>query len=480
MDAGIGEASFGPSSCADGLDNDNNGLTDCADPNCKDQTCRGATDTCDLAEVCTSGACPSDALKAASVVCRASAGDCDVEERCTGGNAACPTDALKSATSLCRGVAGLCDAEELCTGTSPTCPADVVRSVGSVCRAAFGTCDVAEVCSGAAVSCPPDGFKSSATVCRASAGSCDLEEKCTGAAALCPADARTPTGTLCRAVAGSCDVAEVCSGAVACPVDQFVSAGTSCRAAVGPCDAPEACGGSGALCPVDALQLSSYLCRGATCSSGQSIPDLYCGGATTQCPVPASTTCGGGAYLCQDGASCYSGCSSAGGGAGVCGSGYFCNGSVCTGLLSAQSVCTSGFECAAGVCTTFWRDADQDLYTAAATSFCGTTPPGSGWRAAQNGNDCDDDDSRVHPGQVAYFTSPRFGAGSYDFNCNGADEKENTKVGTTCGLVADGCGSDADGWLALPACGASGQILHCVKSGSVCVKNQIARVQGCQ
>src|SRR5256885_1125100 len=46
--------------CADGVDDDGNGQTDCADPNCQDQSCDDG-DLCTLGDVCNGGTCGGSA-----------------------------------------------------------------------------------------------------------------------------------------------------------------------------------------------------------------------------------------------------------------------------------------------------------------------------------------------------------------------------------------------------------------------------------
>ena len=80
--------------------------------------------------------------------------------------------------------------------------------------------------------------------------------------------------------------------------------------------------------------------------------------------------------------------------------------------------------------------------------------------------DCDDDDSNAYPGQSLYFSSSRAN-GSYDYNCDGIEEKEDESVApqfcnwdtefNPARCVANSSGS---GWrTAAPDCGQSGTYL---------------------
>jgi len=76
--------------------------------------------------------------------------------------------------------------------------------------------------------------------------------------------------------------------------------------------------------------------------------------------------------------------------------------------------------------------------------------------------DCDDSDSRAHPGQTDYFGSER-NAGAYDFDCDGVDSQVNVKQGQQCHLDWFDC--EGTGWMiSVPPCGETGTYHEC-KSG---------------
>jgi hypothetical protein len=94
-------------------------------------------------------------------------------------------------------------------------------------------------------------------------------------------------------------------------------------------------------------------------------------------------------------------------------------------------------------------DADHDGYTSLSTPGC-------------TGNDCDDDDSNVHPGQTAFFTVER-ASGGFDYDCDGVEERawsEALDCSLLGGSVLNGCeGQGFSG--SVPACGTSGSWIEC-------------------
>ena len=81
-------------------------------------------------------------------------------------------------------------------------------------------------------------------------------------------------------------------------------------------------------------------------------------------------------------------------------------------------------------------------------------------------NDCDDTDSRTHPGQgylVDLAAPPRNG----DWNCDGVVNKLYAPNLTCSGLLGATC-SATSGFTGDPACGAAGTLVTCVVSGVSC------------
>ena len=152
--------------CADGLDNDADTAVDCADTDCEGLTCRAAPGVCDVAEVCTGGACPMNRMADAGTECRpATDGGCDVAEACDGRNTGCPTDAFAPNTQVCRPAGSVCDVAESCSGGAPTCPPDRFVLVGTPCGATcMQICDNAGTCGGSGGACP-NGFGCGTGMC---------------------------------------------------------------------------------------------------------------------------------------------------------------------------------------------------------------------------------------------------------------------------------------------------------------------------
>lgn len=105
--------------------------------------------------------------------------------------------------------------------------------------------------------------------------------------------------------------------------------------------------------------------------------------------------------------------------------------------------CVASDECASGACRTYYPDQDGDSFgvTSAPESFsrCDATPmPPSGFAAA--GGDCCDSDPGAKPSVVAYFTS-RNRCGTFDWNCNGAEERQGTQTCPTTGNQPIACGT---------------------------------------
>ncbi len=109
-------------------------------------------------------------------------------------------------------------------------------------------------------------------------------------------------------------------------------------------------------------------------------------------------------------------------------------------------------------CTTFYVDADGDGYgddTSRGACYCDAT----GSYTVENKDDCYDGSSSANPGQTGYFGVDR-GDGSYDYNCDGSQEKEYTGTAAcpvgVCALVTEST-PYTEGWVSgTPACGVSG------------------------
>jgi hypothetical protein len=92
--------------CADGVDNDCNGLTDCADPACIGEVCRSSSGSCDPAEKCSaSTGCPADVKQTAGELCD-DGNVCTLGDRCQA-DAGCAGARDSGVWSQCRGQSGI-------------------------------------------------------------------------------------------------------------------------------------------------------------------------------------------------------------------------------------------------------------------------------------------------------------------------------------------------------------------------------------
>jgi hypothetical protein len=125
-----------------------------------------------------------------------------------------------------------------------------------------------------------------------------------------------------------------------------------------------------------------------------------------------------------------------------------------------------------GVCASTKIDDDMDGQSPSALGACGT--------------DCNDTNKDVFDKQVAFFAVPYLdgaGASSYDYDCNGVEEKEKTAT-YKCLLTAPTKCTLTEGWTtAPPACGALGSYVSaCVANpfGSGCTPSTTKTRQRCR
>lgn len=103
-------------------------------------------------------------------------------------------------------------------------------------------------------------------------------------------------------------------------------------------------------------------------------------------------------------------------------------------------------------CQNYYVDADDDgYYSSELTAICSTPAPVD--FVTTQGDDCDDQNANVHPGQTGWFTTARAN-GSFDYNCSATEEKQypvttfpapgtcvnNGKIGGLSGLQDGACG----------------------------------------
>jgi hypothetical protein len=273
--AHAGDPCTGPDGDTDCSESCDEGADNCLGADPDGTSCPPAVGACDLAETCSSGACPSDSVKPVNTLCNAGSGDsCDPDEVCDGVGTTCPPDVVAPSGTVCNAGSGdSCDPDETCSGTAgQPCPSDTITPSGTVCRTGSGdVCDPDETCTGTADQpCPPDVVQPASFVCNAGSGDlCDPDSLCPGVAAgTCAADVVAPAGTVCNPGSGDlCDPDETCSGNPdqACPSDTVASSSTVCRSAAGVCDAVENCTGvANQACPADAKEPNTTPCRPST------------------------------------------------------------------------------------------------------------------------------------------------------------------------------------------------------------------------
>ncbi|MDA9711733.1 hypothetical protein N9U42_05165 [Luminiphilus sp.] len=133
-------------------------------------------------------------------------------------------------------------------------------------------------------------------------------------------------------------------------------------------------------------------------------------------------------------------------------------------------------------CTTYYRDYDNDGYGTPTSSQCLSSP--TGYYTATNSSDCFDNNADVNPAQTEWFSSDR-GDGSYDYDCDGQQEKLYYAVGS-CQIVGTGCDYNL-GWSggSVPSCGSARDWITACEfqfefTGPTCIEDTTTRIQTCQ
>lgn len=103
---------------------------------------------------------------------------------------------------------------------------------------------------------------------------------------------------------------------------------------------------------------------------------------------------------------------------------------------------------------TFFEDKDSDGHGVPdVTKDACTVPQGF----ATVADDCDDNDNRAFPGQTQYFSTPRT-SGGFDFNCDGNEALQNTRIDPQQCICNGNVCSLSRGWKdTIPSCGDSAQ-----------------------
>ncbi len=122
-----------------------------------------------------------------------------------------------------------------------------------------------------------------------------------------------------------------------------------------------------------------------------------------------------------------------------------CNGydDNCDGSIDEQN---------ASGCAMYYYDYDADLYGSSSVSGRCLCAPSGSYTSSYN-SDCYDYNAAANPSASAYSTSQR-GDGSYDYNCDGSQQKYYSQV-YSCGGWP-GCSSSAGFSGSTPACGSNG------------------------
>ena len=130
-------------------------------------------------------------------------------------------------------------------------------------------------------------------------------------------------------------------------------------------------------------------------------------------------------------------------------------------------------------CSDYYADADGDSYGyGSAHCLC----EASAAYSVGNSNDCYDYNSAANPTTTAWYTTDR-GDGSYDYNCSGVEDKEDTTIG---GCVWDlgwdsFCNEDPAGWDgSAPSCGDSKDwIADCYFDWFTCTPSYTTKTMAC-
>ncbi len=93
---------------------------------------------------------------------------------------------------------------------------------------------------------------------------------------------------------------------------------------------------------------------------------------------------------------------------------------------------------------------------------------------ACGGDDCCDNDARVHPGAPDYQPAPT-ACGGFDYDCNGKEERETPVASCQSGVLCRGSGFDQD-----TPCGAQSAHTSCLGALYVCYQTHETQTQQCR
>jgi hypothetical protein len=318
-------------------------------------------------------------------------------QTCTGGS--------QCASGFC--VDGVC-CDTACGGTCQSCSmTGKVGTCSPVLDAQDDTCDGQSTCDSSG-NCRTGLGKACSAGADCASGSCVDGVCCsTSACGTCQSCAVPGSVGICAPVAKLTDDPDSCTGLDTC------NGLGACQLKPGsPCDSASSCVSqqcADGVCCDEACGDTCYGCNQAgsvgTCKPIDGAEDLT-----------ATVTCSGGSI-----------CAVSGGAAPSC-------------KLKDGQPCTSNDQCVNGSCLTSYLDADGDGFGGAAVRRCELKPqPGYVTEAG----DCCDADAHAHPGVTAY-SSAKDACGSYDWNCNGVDERSASST-VNCGCVSFGKFGDTCG-----------------------------------
>jgi hypothetical protein len=135
-----------------------------------------------------------------------------------------------------------------------------------------------------------------------------------------------------------------------------------------------------------------------------------------------------------------------------------CNGDPSDGCEASLDTLTDCRTCGTPAATTCYADQDKDGYGVSSTAQprC-TCPMGEVDSKVSQGEDCDDTDPSVHPGQMSFFAGPNK-AGTFDYDCDGVVTKRyDYLIDGTCGFEC----TDVFWSKSAPGCGMSGMAWNC-------------------
>jgi hypothetical protein len=176
----------------------------------------------------------------------------------------------------------------------------------------------------------------------------------------------------------------------------------------------------GGHCGLSLTDCADYACSSATGTCGTScsahtdcLPTDYCDGLNCRptrgngvpCTTPGECRSG----YCNNSVCCDTDCTKTAGGN--------CN------LNAAVAGTCSCSACSTGPCAVYYRDFDGDGYgdRDTPTVACAAGPVPTGY--VGNNTDCDDGDPLVNPAQTRYFSTSSLVKHTFDYNCDGKQEK---------------------------------------------------------